>query len=440
MKAALTRCIDLVRPAFRSETWRGGMAVTRYDLAVPADARSTLAAGWLMLGLASLIGAGVFSILLVLARTPYLQHLFPSPEFFRVALILHVDLSVLVWFLALGGVLWSLNSTHRLAGMGWAALALGALGTVQMSLAPFLGDGAPIMSNYVPVVDDPWFLWGLTLFGGGFALLTLRSLAAVPRVGVRPDGGAALRFGLNAAAVSAAVALIALAWSHLAIPEGVPRKGYFEILFWGGGHVIQFTYTLFMLVAWLWLASESGGRVPLTPRVTLLMFSIALVSVFLTPVIYLAYGVTSGEHRRLLTWLMQFGGGGDPAGDACGARRYVARGRGRRRAAAAARRTRFLGSAVRGRRADRLHGRGQQREDSRALSRLHRRRHPGVDGRGLPAAAAARLWRAGREARDAAALPLRRRPAAARHRPAVVGRLRGAAQGGRRRAGAAQRG
>jgi hypothetical protein len=309
MKAALTRCIDLVRPAFRSETWRGGMAVTHYDLAVPADARSTLAAGWLMLGLASLIGAGVFSILLVLARTPYLQHLFPSPEFFRVALILHVDLSVLVWFLALGGALWSLNSTPRLAGIGWAALVLGAVGTVQMSLAPILGDGAPIMSNYVPVVDDPWFLWGLTVFGGGFALLTLRSLAAVPRVGVRPDGGAALRFGLNAAAVSAAVALIALAWSHLTIPDGVPRQGYFEILFWGGGHVIQFTYTLFMLVAWLWLASESGGRVPLTPRVTLLMFSIALVSVFLTPVIYLAYGVTSGEHRRLLTWLMQFGGG-----------------------------------------------------------------------------------------------------------------------------------
>lgn len=309
MKAALTRYIDLVRPVFRPETWRRGVAVTHYDLAVPADARRTLAAGWLMLGLASLIGAGVFSILLVLARTPYLQHLFPSADFFRVALILHVDLSVLVWFLALGGVLWSLNSTSRLAGMGWAALVLGALGTIQMSLAPFLGHGAPIMSNYVPVVDDPWFLWGLTVFGGGFLLLTLRSLAAVPRVGVRPDGAAALRFGLNAAAVSAAVALIALAWSYLAIPEGVPRTGYFEILFWGSGHVIQFTYTLFMLVAWLWLTSESGGRVPLTPRVTLLMFSIALVSVFLTPVIYLAYGVTSGEHRRLLTWLMQFGGG-----------------------------------------------------------------------------------------------------------------------------------
>lgn len=81
------------------------------------------------------------------------------------------------------------------------------------------------------------------------------------------------------------------------------------ILFWGSGHVIQFTYTLFMLVGWLWLASESGAPVPLTPRVALLMFSIALAAVFLTPVIYLAYGVTSGEHRSLLTWLMQFGGG-----------------------------------------------------------------------------------------------------------------------------------
>ena len=144
MKAALTRCIDLVRPVFRSETWRGGMAVTHYDLAVPADARGTLAAGWLMLGLASLIGAGVFSILLVLARTPYLQHLFPSPEFFRVALILHVDLSVLVWFAAFAGILWTLNGSARFLALGWAGLALCAAGTLALCAAPFLEEGLPV--------------------------------------------------------------------------------------------------------------------------------------------------------------------------------------------------------------------------------------------------------------------------------------------------------
>lgn len=309
MKPLLMRYVDAVLPGLVRSGWREALGATRYDLALPTDERRTLAIGWLALGLASLIGAGVFSILLVLARTPYLQHLFPVADFFRAALIVHVDLSVLVWFLALGGVVWSINSTNRLLWLSWIALALAAAGAAAMGAAPFLGQGVPIMSNYVPVVDDPWFLGGLAAFGGGFVLLTLRSLVAVPRVGTRPDGNGALRFGLNAAAVAAAVALIALAWSYAALPEGLPRKGYFEVLFWGSGHVIQFTYTLFMLVAWLWIASESGARVPLTPRIAILMFWIALASVFLVPVIYLAYDATSGHHRRLLTWLMEFGGG-----------------------------------------------------------------------------------------------------------------------------------
>jgi heme/copper-type cytochrome/quinol oxidase subunit 1 len=64
-----------------------------------------------------------------------------------------------------------------------------------------------------------------------------------------------------------------------------------------------------MLVAWLWLASAIGARVPLTPRITVLLFGIALASVFLTPIIYLGYNIASVEHHRLQTWLMRFGGG-----------------------------------------------------------------------------------------------------------------------------------
>jgi hypothetical protein len=64
-----------------------------------------------------------------------------------------------------------------------------------------------------------------------------------------------------------------------------------------------------MLVAWLWLASACGARLRLSPRVTLLMFALALVSVFVTPYAYLAYPVASVEHRNLLTWAMRLGGG-----------------------------------------------------------------------------------------------------------------------------------
>ena len=86
-------------------------------------------------------------------------------------------------------------------------------------------------------------------------------------------------------------------------------KAYYEILFWGGGHALQFTWTLLMLVAWLWLAGACGARVPLSPRVTLLMFGLALASVFVTPYAYVAHDVTSVEHRALLTWAMRLGGG-----------------------------------------------------------------------------------------------------------------------------------
>ena len=281
----------------------------QFALPMPDDARRELALGWLMLALASLIGSGVFSILLVLSRAPYFKDWFPLVDFFRVALVVHVDLSVLVWFLALGGVLWSLNSLPRLIQAGWCALSLAGFGMLLMCAAPFTGAGNPVMSNYIPVLDNPVFLGGLTVFGAGFLLLVARSLAAVPRVGTHLDGAAALRFGLNAAAVAAAVAVFALAWSWLKVPADLPARGYYDILFWGTGHVIQFTYTLLMLVSWAWLASACGASLPLTPRLMILLFAIGLFSVFLIPVIYLAFGVTSVEHRHMLTWLMQFGGG-----------------------------------------------------------------------------------------------------------------------------------
>jgi len=291
----------------RASPW--SVVATPYDLPVPEGARRRLALGWLALGLGSLIGAGLFSVLLVLARTPYLQHWFPVADFFRVALVVHVDLSVLVWFFALGGVLWSLSGSERLLGLGWVALIVTALGAVILCIAPFVHPGTPVMSNYIPVLDEPVFLGGLIVFGEGVLLLTLRSLVAVQPVGVSPDGAASLRFGLNAAAVSSGIALLAFGLSHAQLPPDLDARAYYDVLFWGGGHVIQFTYTLLMLVAWLWLASACGARIPLTPRIALLMFAIALMSVFLIPVIYLAYDVVSVEHRRLMTWLMEFGGG-----------------------------------------------------------------------------------------------------------------------------------
>ena len=187
-----------------------GLAFGRYTLALPRDARARLALGWLALGIAALAASGVLAVLLVLSRTPGLARLFPVADFFHAALVAHVDLSVLVWFLAFSGVLWSLNSTPRLLPIGWAALALAALGTATIAVSPFAG-GTPIMANYVPVIDAPTFLAGIGLFGLGITLLVGRGLFASPLVGMRLDGAGALRFGLNGAIVTTAVAVLAFA-------------------------------------------------------------------------------------------------------------------------------------------------------------------------------------------------------------------------------------
>lgn len=284
-------------------------ARANYELSLPNDARLPLARGWLWLGLAALIGSGLFSILLVASRTPYVNQWLPSGNFFHIALVLHVDLSVLVWFVAMAGLLWSLYGRPRAAGLGWLALWVTGGGTLAMALAPFLNPGEPIMANYIPVLESPLFLSGLVVFGLGATLLVLRSLLTTPRIGQQLDGQGALGFGLNAGGVATAVALLCFAWSWIVLPTSLHGKAYYEILFWGGGHALQFTWTLLMLVAWLWLANACGARIVLSPRITVLLLLLALAGVFVTPVAYLAHDVTSVEHRNLLTWAMRLGGG-----------------------------------------------------------------------------------------------------------------------------------
>jgi cytochrome c oxidase subunit I len=234
-----------------------------FSLPIPDDARRNLARGWLALGLAALLVSGMCSRCCWCSRArPTCRTFFPWVDFFHTALVVHVDLSVLVWFLAFGGALWSLNSTHAVSGqLGRLALLLAVLGTLVMATAPFLGAGEALMSNYIPVLQHPLFLAGLLVFAAGTGVLVLRAMGAIPPVGQWMQGAAALRFGLNTAAVSAMLALIAFAWSyHRGAASLLHGKPYYELLFWGGGHVLQFTYTLLMLVAWLWLASASHVR------------------------------------------------------------------------------------------------------------------------------------------------------------------------------------
>jgi len=295
-----------VIPFVRSPAQTASPAV--YDLAMPADRRRALALSWLVLGLAALAASGVFSLLLVVSRTPGLNRLVPVADFFRVTLVVHVDLSVLVWFLAFAAMLWSLAGGARALGAGIAGMALAAIGAATMAAAPFVEAASPVMSNYVPMLDGNVFRAGLGAFAGGVLVACARGMAVHRSTGAALSGRGALTLGLNASLVACGMAAFALAASFAQVDRALPAATYYELLFWGAGHVLQFAYTLLMLVAWIWLASAIGARLPLTPRVVALLFAVALAAIYATPFIYVAHPVASLEHAKLQTWLMRFGG------------------------------------------------------------------------------------------------------------------------------------
>jgi len=280
-----------------------------FDLDSPDEGSRRLTFGWLLLALGSLVVAGLLTILIVMSRTPGIQEIFPWIDFFHTALVVHVDLTVLVWFLSCAGIFWTLNSNGGCSSCGWGALWLAVIGTAIISLSPFLGAGDPLMNNYVPVLQDPIFFIGLGVFGLGFTLLVLRGLFYSKQMGRAVSGVGALRFGLLTGLVISLVSVAAVVASYLGIPEIIEGQHYYELLFWGGGHTIQFTHIQLMLVAWLWLATTSGMRVSLSPRIAVLLFALGAIPALMTIYVYVAFDIGSGEHMLWLTWLMQYGGG-----------------------------------------------------------------------------------------------------------------------------------
>jgi hypothetical protein len=277
-----------------------------FELRLSNENQRNIVRKWLGLAVASLLGAGVFSLLLVLSRTPGVQSIIPWVDFFHVALVVHVDLSVLIWFLSMAGVFWTVSNVNSGGSIDKWAWNFAALGTVVMVVCPFFGVGQPLLNNYVPVLQHPVFYTALLIFGVGILLLLLGRLSVLPSKVI--DGESFVAWGAFLAAIPALLSMLALLASYMAIPDSYSGEYYFELLFWGGGHTLQFTHTLLLLVAWLCLASACGATFSQRPTVFLGLSSLVILPVVLVPWIYASVEVDSIAHRLNFTELMQFGG------------------------------------------------------------------------------------------------------------------------------------
>ena len=279
-----------------------------YDLPLRGAANRRNVTAWLTLGLIALVAAGVFSLLLVLARTPVIQGLIPFLDFFHIALVIHVTLSVLIWLLALSAAIWSLSTRNDKPLWDRMSFFMAALGTAIIIICPFVGAGNPLMNNYVPILQHPLFHGGLVLFIAGIISHLVRCFVSRGRLSEKLSATSALQAGITLSTLLTGVAIAAVFVSWLGLPSEMDGRIYFEFLFWGGGHIVQFSYTLLMMIAWIVLAVASGCRFELTPRLTLVFAVFLALPIITVPFLYVAHEITAVGHRMAFTELMKYGG------------------------------------------------------------------------------------------------------------------------------------
>ena len=221
---------------------------------------------WLKNSIIALAIAVLYSIALVLLRTPQLSHFVTDKSMmFKVALVIHVNLSVLVWLLSIMAMSWSLNKYKTGFENIYSILAF--LGTVSMALSPLYPELVPVMNNYIPMLENIVFIAGLSLFGAGVLCFAVQTVFTSFIKCYRGYGGRLIAITNFTSSLMFILVWFCFALSYKqldALVEIIPLDldFYYEMLYWSGGHLLKFIYTQLLMIVLLLLAEGwKGGEI-----------------------------------------------------------------------------------------------------------------------------------------------------------------------------------
>jgi hypothetical protein len=245
---------------------------------------------WVLLAVATLAISGLGPLILLAGRASSFAEKDFIKNTFAEALIVHVNLSAVAWFLAIALLFWAMFTQLRRPLVPWlrsAAIASFGLAVLCVAAAPLLGNGVPLFSNYIPMYTSPLFVLGLGLMAAALVLGILDVRLSRADDYVLTPAQAAQHFGVLGSSFIVLLALVHFVWAYVRIAAPASTltadaaQHYYEIVFWAGGHILQLAYTQLLLVAWLWLASKAGLAIRLNGKILLVLFSIyPLVAAF----------------------------------------------------------------------------------------------------------------------------------------------------------------
>jgi len=260
---------------------------------------------WVRNAILSLGLAGIYSIILVLLRTPQLNNLFSNPTIFRSALVVHVNLSVLIWLLSITAAIWSNNFKSTLFSTIYLIVA--AIGTILIAISPLCGQHSAIMNNYIPILENIIFIFGLSLFSVAillFAVNILYEQFLYRKMSLTTLTSVLIFLGVWGCFIYSYYQL-----QELTKIVPIDIEFYYELLFWSGGHLLQFLYTQILMVIWILLLEAALDKKPKFQRpytlLLILNFAISLGAI----AGHFLYDIVDSEFKDYYTNQMRYGGG-----------------------------------------------------------------------------------------------------------------------------------
>ncbi|MBE7411486.1 MAG: cbb3-type cytochrome c oxidase subunit I [Leptospiraceae bacterium] len=260
---------------------------------------------WLTLSVGSLILAGLLSLLLVIARIPVFSPFITDPLFFKRCLVVHVNLALSVWVYSFIASIFFvfLKSSRDLKLWKLASFFISLLGVCLMVFSAGVPNAYPILSNYIPVIDHPVYLVGLGLFFMGI-FFTFIDKRVIPS---KEEESNLSQLAIRISVVFFIIAIEIMVVSILNTSKDIATDHYYEVLVWGGGHLLQFSSEVAKIAVWFFLISSittkhfAQGK---WIRYFLLLFLFpAIVSL---PYVF-SQPTTSNDYRNFFTTLMRYG-------------------------------------------------------------------------------------------------------------------------------------
>jgi cytochrome c oxidase subunit 1 len=273
---------------------------------------NTLVKYWLVLSIIALALAGLFAVLLVLGRSPHVQDIIPVANIFHKALTVHVNLSVLVWFTAMSVTLWHVFTPNKAGIIDYITLLGAAGGMALFCIAPFISEGDALINNYIPIIESKPFILGIWLYIASCCAQAIVSLCRLLSTRRTDHPFSAL---IHQAVIYSTLIYIAsciafaLSYVNLKPHEAdLSPANYYEMLFWGGGHILQLLFVQVMGISWMWFLSLGGYR-PKHYALWLIVISLNYIFSILSLLIYIQHGAQDPEHITYFTKSMIVFGG-----------------------------------------------------------------------------------------------------------------------------------